>query len=258
MDRVARWIPVAFTALFFVSPVFGGCGGCGGGWTDINAWGIKPNIGIDAGVKNQSFNSGFGEEHFRQDYPETNLYFGMKFHPYVGIEGGYQYMYRLQREQYYPIGSSVLGSSNAFPGALEQRTFISNVNGQGWNLSLLGFWPICPRTKTELMAAVGLVWQKLYYSTVAITDNAPATPLAMWESSDRTLFRVGLGVRQMITKHFGSRFQVFWEDTSKLSASFPVPVGQGGRSFPTTEADSYTAKPRDNYSFLFGFFFQVT
>lgn len=107
-------------------------------------------------------------------------------------------------------------------------------------------------------SVIGLAWQKLYYSTVAIRESSPATPLAMWESSDRTLFRIGGGVRQMITKHFGSRLQVFWENTSKLSASFPVPVGQGGVSFPTLEADNYTVRPRDNYSVLFGFFFQVT
>lgn len=249
MERVAHWIPAALLALFFTAPVFGG-------WTNIDEWGIKPNIGIDVGIKNQSFSSGFGKEHFRQNYPQTDLYFGMKFHPYVGIEGGYQTMYRLQREQYYPVGSSVLGSS--VPGMFYQRSFISTVDGQGWNLNLLGFWPICPRTKTELMLTLGLVWEKFHYGTLAITALNPSTPLAMWDSSDRTLFKIGVGARQMITKHFGARLQVFWEETSKLDAEFPVPVGQGGNSFPTLNSDNYTAKPRDNYSVLFGFFFQVT
>lgn len=255
MDSVARKTPllVALTSLLFSQPLFASC--C---WTNIDAWGIKPNIGIDVGLKNQSFNSGFGDLQFRNDYPETNVYLGMKFHPFLGLEAGYQHMYRQQREQFYNIGVGVLGSSPLLAGALDQRLFISDVWGQGWNLSLLGFWPICPRTKTEIMASVGLVWQKLYYSTTVISDGLTATPLAMWESSDRSMFRLGLGIRQMITKHFGSRLQVFWEDTSKLSASFPVPVGQGGVSFPITAADNYTVRPRDNYSVLLGFFFQAT
>ena len=184
MDRARYWIP-ALTAMLLTTPVFAGC--CVS-WTNIDAWGIKPNFGIDVGVKNQSFNSSFGEEHFRENYPETNVYFGMKFHPYVGIEGGYQHMYRQQKEQYYPIGSSVLGSSTSLPGATIPRMFISDVYGQGWNLSLLGFWPICPRTKTELMATLGLAWQKLYYSTVAITPDFPATSLAMWNSDLPNIF----------------------------------------------------------------------
>lgn len=228
------------------------------GWTDLDDWGVKPNLGIDVGVKRQSFNNAFGEQHFRQDYPESNLYFGVKFHPYVGMEVGYQSVYRQQRWQYYDEGFGVLGSSATLPGGLEQRTFSSDVHGQGWNISLLGYWPVCPKTKTELMLALGMAWQKLYYSTVVALDDNPATPLAMWDSDTRAMFRAGVGIRQMITKHFGSRLQVFWEDTSKLSATFPVPVGQGGVSTPTTPADNYTVRPRDNYSVLLGFFFQIT
>lgn len=252
MDRIVRGFPIILS--LFLSPI--ALADCD--WTDLSDWGMKPNLGIDVGIKNQSFNSSFGEEHFRQDYPETNIYFGIKFHPYIGIEAGYEYMYRQERLQYYNIGFGVLGSAPTLPGGLDQRVFNSDVHGQGWNVSLLGFWPICPRTKTELTLALGLAWQKLYYSTAVALDSDPATPLAMWSSDTRAMFRAGVGIRQMITKHFGSRLQVFWEDTSKLSATFPIPVGQGGVLIPTTPADNYTVRPRDNYSVLLGFFFQIT
>jgi len=226
------------------------------GFSDIDDWGIKPNLGIDAGVKGQPFDEAFGREHFRMHYPITNVYFGAKFHPLVGIEMGYEYMYRAQMRQFYNSGAPVLGFIN--PLVTDQRFHISDAYARGWNVNLLGFWPICPRTKTELMGSLGIAWLKMYYNTAAVLDGNPATPLAMWESDTRALFKVGLGVRQMITKHFGSRLQVFWEDTSKLDATFAVPTGQGGVAQPIVPANNYTVSPKDGYSVLLGFFFQIT
>lgn len=255
MERVTKHIVVGLFSLLISSTAF-----AAKALNDIDAWGIKPNVGLDAGVKNQSFSDGFGNELFRENYPETNLYFGMKFHPLVGMEIGYEHMYRQQKTQYVPEGVAALGFFDPVIATIN-RGFISDVYSQGWNFNLLGFWPICPRTKTELMGSIGLAWQKMYYSTIVIGDGlilTPSTPLAMWESDHRAMLRLGIGIRQMITKHFGARFLLDWEDTSKLSGSFPVPVGQGGLGFPTLVTDNYTVKPKDNYSVLLGFFFQTT
>lgn len=249
MERVSKHI-IGLVSLLISSAAFAGL-------TNIDEWGVKPNIGFDVGVKHQSFSQGFGEEQFREDYPETNLYIGAKFHSMFGMEVGYQHIYRQQRQQFYNEFASVLGFFD-MAGSANRRLYISDVFGQAWNFNLQGYWPICPRTKTELMGSIGIAWQKLYYSTTAIANNNAAEPIAVWESDNRAMLKLGVGIRQMITKHFGSRLQLFWEDTSKLGATFAVPTGQGGLNAPFLSTHSYTVRPKDSYSVLLGFFFQIT
>lgn len=247
MERVQK-ITVGLLALMLSSTVYADI-------TDLDEWGIKPNIGIDIGLQNQSFSTGFGQEQFRETYPLSNIYIGAKFHPFFGMEIGYEHMYRQEKQQYFNSGVPVLGFVAAVPN---ETLYFSDVTSSGWNFNLLGFWPICPCTGTSLTGSIGIAWREMHYSTVGVTDLNAAAPLATWDSDDRAMLRLGFGVNQMITKHFGSRLQILWEDTSKLDATFAVPVGQGGANPPLFLSDDYTAKPKDSWSVLVGFFFQIT
>lgn len=222
-------------------------------WDD---WGFKPNIGFDAGVRKQAFETGFGEGHFRKNYPYTNFYIGTKMFKYLGLELGYEHMYRLDERKYYGIDQPILGFGNNL--ALdEERLYFSHAYSKGWHASLEGYLPICPKTKTYLTATAGITWLKMYYDTLQISEINTVSAPSIWESDRRAVARVGLGIRQMITDYFGVRLQAIWEDTSKLEGTIPVAISQGGTGSPVTGADNYTARPKDGYIFNLGFFLEM-
>jgi len=221
----------------------------------LQGWEFKPSLGADVTMRHQDFDKGFGEEHFREHYPGVNLYMSAIFHKYLGMEAGYEHMFREEKKQFYGNRSPVLGFFN--PQFNTAKLYLSDVFMQGWHVDLLAYLPICPKLRTDLFGSVGLGWLKMHYETAQVNNLAAATPVERWESDSRTVLRLGLGLKQMITDNFGLRLQFLWEDTSKLDATRVVPRGQGGVLAPRTAADSYTVKADDSYSIGLGFFFQI-
>ncbi|MBN9286381.1 MAG: hypothetical protein BGO43_12550 [Gammaproteobacteria bacterium 39-13] len=222
-------------------------------------WRIQPSAGIDLGIIKQSFDTSFGENHFHQHAPNGNFYVGTKLYEYlnfsVGVEGGYEHRFRQQDQAFYPtledVTVPVLGFFN--PLNPDPALYLSNVSAHAWHLNVEGFWAICPQT--ELTALLGVAWMTMYFDTVAISDPTVATPIARWNSGSHALFRMGIGIRQMITQHFGARLQATWENSSKLNATTAVPLPLGVAS-PQNLQDNYSVKPKNSYGASVGFFFQ--
>lgn len=223
---------------------------------DVGRVDIQPTVGIDVGLHHQRFQNQFGQDQFHENYPATNIYIGARLHRYFGVEAGYEHMYRLTDRQYYEAGKPVLGFTPP-AGDISQRLYFADLSANGWNFNLQGFWPLCDKTGTELMASVGMNWAKVFYSVSAITDQNAASDYTKWQSSRKGEWRFGVGIRQMITKHFGSRLQVLWQESSRLNASAEVPSQLNGDNQGGVQA--YTVNPRGlGYVVNLGFFFQLT
>lgn len=221
----------------------------------LQEWEFKPAVGMDFSMRAWDFDSGFGEEHFREHYPDLNIYLAARFHKYLGLEGGYEQSFRQQKQQFYYANAPVLGFRD--PANPTEKMYISDAFMHGWHINLTGFYPICPKLRTELTGLLGVGWLNAHYTTVPVLDVNPATPVARWDSDTRSVLRLGIGLRQMITDNFGLRLQAVWEDTSKLEASIPVPLGQGGFPQPSNPSDFYTVKSDSSYLVGVGFFFQI-
>lgn len=218
-------------------------------------WEFKPYVGVDTSLRNISFEKSFGREHFRHDYPDTNFYLGTYMHKYLGLEGGYEHMYRQTKNQFYNDTQPVLGFTGNL--GLGDQLYISDASLGGWHINLLGFWPVLP--STEITGTLGVAWLKMKFETTLIQDapGSAATRPALWETDGRALIRVGLGVRHMITEHFGARFQWTWENTSQLEATIPVGVDSNGVVVPTILPNNYTVYPKNTHLFGLGFFLQM-
>lgn len=220
-------------------------------------WEFKPYVGVDADLRNISFEPNFGREHFRHDYPDTNFYLGTYMYKYLGIEAGYEYMYRQQKRQFYNDTQTVLGFTGNL--GLGDQLYISDASLGGWHINLLAFWPVL--SSTEITGTLGVAWLKMYFDTVFIQDqNNPgksANRPTQWQTDSRAILRVGLGVRHMITEHFGARLQWIWENTSQLEATVPVGVDSNGVILPTILPNNYTVYPKNTHLFGLGFFLQM-
>lgn len=224
-------------------------------WALFELESIRPGVGVDVGFVHQDFNTSFGDGHFRENYPYSNMSMNLRLHRYFGVEAGYQNQFRQQRQQFYASLQPALGFVN--PADLDQKLFISEASSHGWNINLLGFWPICERFKTEVMGLAGVARLNMTYYTTVIEDNNAATPVASWESGDETVARFGLGLKQGITPHFGTRLLAIWQKASKLDANYAVPIGQGGDPNPSLPSDFYRVNPKDNYIISLGFFWEL-
>ncbi len=217
---------------------------------------FQPNAGLDVNMRHQSFETKFGQGHFSEHYPASNIYLGNKFNRYWGVEVGYTQTYDQEKNVTYLPNDQVLGFL-ANLSEPSEKTYISNLFMQAWNLNLLGFYPVCPKLKTELTGLVGVAFEKMQLSTVPIYDFPIANAVESWSSSRHALLRAGVGVRQMVTKNFGLRAQGIWEDTSKLHTKVPVLLGQAGGVNTLGSQDFYTVKPKNSYLVGAGFFFQL-
>lgn len=220
-------------------------------------WLMHPLLGADFMLRDQTFHNRFGEQHFRQGYPVNNFFVGTRLNRCYGIELGYTKTYPQQKTAFYGGNEGVLGFLNRSLSSPTEGMYISNTSQQGFNANLLGYFPICPKLKTELMTLVGVNFAKMYFETDPIFDSSPANEIARWSSSREALFRVGIGLQQMVTTHFGLRAQALWEDNQRLKTTLPVPRGQGGRVNPRQDIDFYTVKPENSYLFGVGFFYQI-
>lgn len=243
MERVIKTI-VCLTSLLMASTTFAGV------WDE---WTFKPILGGDINTRSQDFEAGFGKDHFRRRYPDTNLYAGLIMNKYLGLEGGYEHMYLLYKNRFYTEGTLVLGTDRLFDAG--DQNFNSYAYMSGWHLNLVGLWPVCPNI--AITASIGAAWLRMRFETVYVADGDPASRPTQWESDNRAVTRVTLGVRQMITQHFGMRVQGAWENTSKLEASIPLPVDIGNPLPSPSLANNYTVHPKDSYTIGIGAFLQL-
>ena len=215
---------------------------------------LNPFIGFDAGVRHHNFDTDYGRELFRRNYPDTNFYIATQICEYWGLEVGYENSYRQNKNQFYFGNDPTLGF---VPGADLNRLYLSDAFVNGWHLDLLGFWPICRKLGTELTGTIGVAWLKAHFQTTMIAEaigNSEGTlgSTAYWQSGSTTLLRGGIGIRQMLGCHLGARLQIIWENTSNMSASVEVPELQAF-SMPGI----YQVNSNNTFVATLGFFFQL-
>ncbi len=245
MERVSK-IAIGFMAFMLTTAAHA---------TIWDQWEFKPYVGVDANLRNISFEPSFGREHFRNDYPDTNFYLGTYMHKYLGIEGGYEHMYRQTKNQFYNQSQTVLGFTGNL--GLGDQLYISDAAMDGWHINLLAFWPVL--ASTEITGTLGVAWLKMKLETAMIQspDGTPAHRPTMWETDSRAVLRFGLGVRHMISEHFGTRLQWMWENTSQLEATIPVGIDNNGVLNPNILPNNYTVYPKNSHTIGLGFFLQM-
>lgn len=214
---------------------------------------VNPYVAAELASRNMSWETDFGKGHFRQQAPNANFIFGVQFHDYFAVEGGFQATDRRQQQSFYhgnqlDFAAPALGFVEP---TFEPSTHHAESEVKGWHLNLVGILPVLP--STSLYATLGAAWMQFDVSTVATTDPSVAQPVIRWDSNNKTIFRVGIGVKQMITENFGARLFYNWEGTNKLEGSIPGPFIVD----PPAPTESYIAKSKSSNLFGLGFFYQL-
>lgn len=185
------------------------------GWPDFSSMGIEPYVGVDAQYRFMAFRNGYGGGVFKKQSPQGNIYVGLKFCDYLGLEAGYFASLQQSRNSTTPRGQRFLGEI-----LTDSVTATSSSRIDGWHLNVLGFLPFCLSDYNfEAFGFVGLANVRVRTkSTITalngIPDNGvPEIKLAL----TRTVLRAGAGLQYMLTDCIGIRGAVTWENTSRLN-----------------------------------------
>ena len=194
---------------------------------ELDLGAVQPIFGVDVQHRNMEFQEGFGENLWKQTYPQTNLYAGMRFGRYFGFVLGHENSKTRTQTVNLSVGDTLLGVPIGFP-ATQSLTFRGSSDIKGTYAQLMGYYPIGFLKSTELFLGIGAIRNKitLDQQTLAI-DNEPLAPTdigtlyANYKASN-TRAKVELGLQKIICHHFGLRAVLSWEQTSGFNNIKPV------------------------------------
>lgn len=193
----------------------------------LSDWGVSPLIGVDTEIRHTPFRKHYGGDLFKKNYFEGNLYAGLRFLDYLGLELGYE---RISRKS----SSSVSG-----PGSVEfnlrvpQNTIRYSVNTfkiHGPHVDLVGYFPFCIcDEKFDFLASVGAVNLTASFIHQPTGEDFTATSLNRREihrlraefKKRKTVLKAKVGFQYWMIDHAGVRATIGYENTSRLNHIAP-------------------------------------
>jgi opacity protein-like surface antigen len=221
------------------------------------AWGVTPFFGADAQWRHMEPKKEFGDKEFKHDYPQGDVYAGIKFGDYLGIQVGYEASIRqsktINRVPPYTSLGITSEPANPLPGIIFNGfEYTSTSQIKGPHVDLVGFVPICK--DMEFVVSVGLANSKvsLKRQPTALTVNNVTRQVSQINtpvndavfSKRKNILRLMGGFQQYVTECVGVRASVTWEQTKK----FGNLLAQNFSSNPPT------AQIRNSVSYGLGFF----
>jgi hypothetical protein len=174
---------------------------------------LAPYIGADAQFRFMSFRNEYGSKNFRNHYPQANIYAGLKFCDYLGLEGGFYSSTDFTRgstfgENERNLGIVLPASGNAIGAA----------RIQGWHINAVGFLPVSECYCLTALAYIGAAQSKVTLRYIITDIGGFPDDFTANFSQTKTIMRAGAGIQHMISDCIGVRWLAGWEDTSKFSA----------------------------------------
>lgn len=204
-------------------------------------WCLTPYAGVDAQIRHMALKDNFGGKQTVKNYPQGNFFAGLKVNDYLGIEVGYETTQRKSRNTTngdlvsvfnVPNQSHIVFAPLLIDGVFPVTTTDSvSSRIQGFNASLMGYFPICDEYCLQLIGGVGVARLRANIKHTVKTSTAvivsPLLPDPITETTEqnsvttfkktKTVVRVMGGLQHMISDCAGVRGTVTWENTSRLS-----------------------------------------
>jgi len=202
---------------------------------------LTPYGGVDFGMQNVGFKAGYGDNVFKKHLPKGNLFAGVKFNDYVGLEGGYETTLQGKRDVRLNHPYSYLGF-NSIAG--EWLKIHSKTKMSGFHLGVTGDYPFFSNS-LSLIGYVGIKKTRLkLISNIYQDANVPSQSAIdeLNQNNTKTLFRLSAGLQYFLNEHFGVRVLGSWENTSRFQ--------------PTDKDVMFRAKLKNSVNYSVGFVFK--
>ena len=215
-----------------------------------NDWDVVPYVGVDAQARFMGLKKDFGGNLAAKTYPQGNVFVGLRFCDYWGVEAGYESTTKRNRT------ATILGNDNAFGEPVDPdlpndiNKFETKTKIYGPNINIIGFYPISKEYCVDLIGSVGLAYSKIKIENVQTIGAGEELSIQNSElfrktfKKSKVIARANLGIQKMINNQFGIRVMVGWENTSRLNNIKVVNF-----------SSDLVAKARDSVNVGFGIFY---
>ncbi|MBS0423812.1 MAG: outer membrane beta-barrel protein [Proteobacteria bacterium] len=205
---------------------------------------LIPYIGADAQWRHMEFKEDYGKNVTKKNYPQANIYAGLKLHENVGFEVGYEQSSTLKRKTTLPGVATVFGIS--LPAILGNNQYNLKTKINAFHANLVGFFPLSEEYCVQLIGSLGVARSKIKMSlNIPVFDSrAPLSTIHRDFSKRKWIPKIGVGLQHMLTCQFGIRGMVNWEETSRFKNISVVNV-----------TSKYIAHTKNSYSLGLGAFY---
>jgi len=188
--------------------------------------GLVPYVGADAQLRYMQFKKDYGQQDFKKDhYKQGNVFVGLKFNQYVGVEFGLFKSLVVKNVNSIPLDFSL--GLPVDPSQPAQLVIANNkVVLRGFNINIVGFWPLddC----NQLIGAVGVNQTRIQLVHQQIADGfgifPPETMVAQrfTFSSRKSTVQVKAGFQRYLTEKLSFRAMIGWENTNRFKGLTPI------------------------------------
>lgn len=175
---------------------------------------LVPYVGADVQSRNMEFKKGFGDNITKKNYPQGNVYVGLKLNQYVGLEAGYERTKNVKKTTNLVASDMFLGiplssADPAFTTQVNTKTKIS-----AFHASIVGFLPLSEEYRLQLIGSLGIARTNLN-----MVLEIPDSDLRAEFSRKKWVPKIGVGLQHMLTCQMGIRAMAGWEGTAPGSKS---------------------------------------
>ncbi len=178
------------------------------------SWWESPYIGVDAEVRRMDFKGGFGDNILQHHSPQSNIYAGLKFNDYVGIEAGYEAT--TTRTRTATLTTCDFAAGTPIPVGMSPIIFKSKLKIKGPHVDLVGFYTIDQRYPLQVLGAIGVSFVKGTVERRTLQAAGVTMSMNRTLSENRALLRLTAGLEYMFGEHLGARGTIGWVNTGKI------------------------------------------
>jgi opacity protein-like surface antigen len=180
---------------------------------DLDLGAFHPIIGVDGQYRYMEFQNGFGDNLWKETYPQANLYAGLRFGSYFGFVVGHENSKTRDQTVNLSPGETFLGT-NPFVGATAIR---GSSDIKGTYAQVMGYYPLSFLKSTEVFLGIGAIHNKIHLEYQFLDGSTSRN----FNESD-THAKVEFGIQKIICNHFGLRAVAGWENTEEFENLKPV------------------------------------
>jgi len=217
--------------------------------------GYTPYFGVFARMNHFSWENGFGNNLFRRDVPQAELYVGTQLGEYVSFDIGYQVS--ATKRKLVTLGKDDVFLTLPVPTISDPPiSFLTFVQTKGSYINANAILPlkqIFPSIGSNIgiVGQIGLVHLQVahrVHTVKDIVDNFDITAFTRFYKNQKVIPRLGLGLQyQPREQTWGLRFMANWENTKRFGQLY----------IRNTNEFRGIVKMKNSYSYGIGLFCQI-
>lgn len=227
---LTRWTSVVSLLIGFSIPA-------GSASASLNT--LHPFVGVDFQERTLQCENNFGGNLFQAHAFQYDLYTGIRFYYYWGIDIGY--FANKNKNRTTEFGPSATVSGQTLSATAPTETHYTEIKIKGPHINFLGFYPLMPLYGIEMIGGIGVAYNKLMLkdAIVALSDVSLTSPISRTYDIKKANARALLGLQTLLYSSVGIRATVTWENTSVFNNLKPTEFPNDVRSVNAKNSWAY-------------------